>query len=288
MIDTLAIRIAKKKLNNYSIEDLTNKLNKLPEVIDMYTKSCGKDISIVLKPSRSSNRCTSTIFETSNLIKSIEKDFNVSSKLLRFDIAYDTNDKLEEKRNIFTLFLGCINYIRSNSCYGISSLNSDFVIKNIKISNNKLETTIYDSQDKINRKTSTRIENRIKRASSSGSLEQIIKKDTIKYLDELNNVTKILPFFEKSYVDFLIEIWNKNKEKYSDNTEFINTLDLNGLIMTRAILSQLLSKIGYTGKLESFIKNFRRNRCHGLNFVSQNDLKKLISELKKNSKLIFK
>ncbi len=33
MIDTLAIRIAKKKLNNYSIEDLTNKLNKLPEVI---------------------------------------------------------------------------------------------------------------------------------------------------------------------------------------------------------------------------------------------------------------
>ena len=284
MIDTLNISI--KSHRHLTVESLKS-INKLPEVISKYTRLNGDSISIILKPSFQYKNTTSNLSETIELVKSIEDNFNTKAKLLRFDIAYDTNDTLKDNKNIFNLFLGCLNYIRNSSRSSIGHFKIGLSNKNFKISNNKLETTIYDSQDKIKRNAATRIENRVKRVSSL-PFEKAIINDISKYITELNNITKNIPYFEKSHVIFLIKEWNENKKELGYCIDkFINNIDLSGLILTRNILSELLPKIGYTGKTESFIKNYRRRSPQGLNFVSKNDLNKLITQLKKNAKSIY-
>lgn len=101
MIDTLNISI--KSHRHLTVESLKS-INKLPEVIGKYTRLNGDSISIILKPSFQYKNTTSNLSETIELVKSIEDNFNTKAKLLRFDIAYDTNDTLKDNKNIFNLF----------------------------------------------------------------------------------------------------------------------------------------------------------------------------------------
>ena len=209
MIDTLNISI--KSHRHLTVEPLKS-INKLPEAVGQYTRLSDDSISIVLRPSFRHKNTTSNLSEAVELVKFIENNLNANAKLLRFDIAYDTSDTLKDNKNIFNLFLGCLNYIRNPNPGNVGNFKMGLSNKNFKISNSKYETTIYDSLPKIKRNAASRIENRIKKVSSF-PIEKAIIDNTVKYIAELNSITKAIPYFEKYQVALLTKDWNENKSE---------------------------------------------------------------------------
>lgn len=284
-IDTLGIEYGESFELEQLLEDKA--------VLDKYISSTKSGaIRVAIKPSKTINGgiATTKIVESLKVFTEIEQVNGLTNGIVyRVDIAADLTCNLDLNRNLFRLFLECLNANRTGIDVFTTKkgLNN---IANLKIKNRYVETTIYNCIDKV-RIGKTRIENRILEIRTKGTHQEKLEKEFLKYIDELNGMDQNIELIENRYIENLLNIYNseigKNFECFK---EFIVWADKEGYIMTSRILKELLEQTETSYDLRNFIREFRRNRKGALRFAAKSELKELSHsirmELKKSLKKV--
>lgn len=286
-------------IDTLELEFQGNIINKENEsVIDKYSRINTKGNTIlVCKPSIIKNNgvALTTVKQTLEAVTSLECCLDQGKGVIRrLDIAIDSLDKIEDNRALTRMFLECLNLERRKE----SSKDIFRTIKgigktgNIKIQSKRIQTTIYNCEDK-ERVGNTRIENRILDIRSSENNKKIIEKEIKEYSEELGNIKKDIDKFvervEQKYIAELHREYIENINKqFRTFTEFVAWSDREGYILTSDMLKGLMKKVGITSNVTTYAKNFRRLRTGSLDFTSKNDIKKLIVEMRKSLKNIMK
>lgn len=282
-IDTLGIE--------YSESLELKKLIENKAVLDKYissTKSGG--IRVAIKPSKTINGgvATTKIIESLQVFEEIERSNGLTKGIVyRVDIAADLTCKLDLNKNLFRLFLECLNAHRT----GIEVFTTKKGLNNIanfKIKSRYVETTIYNCVDKI-RIGNTRIENRILEIRAKGTDREKLEYEFKKYINELDGLDKKLEFIENQYINNLTDIYTSEMGiKFGCFKEFIVWADKEGYLLTSRILKELLVITNSSYDIRNFIREFRRNRKGTLKFTSKGELIELANcirmELKKSLK----
>lgn len=249
-----------------------------------------REKKIAIKPSKAISAGTELthLQDTLAVIKDIDSTFDVRGNINRLDISADSRILLTDNTKLFRLFLECLNLKREGK--GVLQTKKNLVkTGNLKIKNSKRETTVYSCSD-LNRIAITRIENRILdiRNSTFGDKKTIIN-EMKKYLKEINGLEKELVRVEELYISVLIEEYQETIEKKFRNFhEFLAWVDAEGLILTAEILKGVMVGCGIKSSYKYFVQNFRTYRKDTLKFTSKTELKKLISEIKKELKIATK
>lgn len=282
-IDTLGIEYRE----SFELEQLLE--NKA--VLDRYVSSTKSGaLRVAIKPSKTINGgiATTRIGESLKVFADIEQVNGLTDGIVyRVDIAADLTCNLDLNRNLFRLFLECLNANRTGIDVFMTKkgLNN---IANLKIKNRYVETTIYNCIDKV-RIGKTRIENRVLEIRTKGTHREKLEREFLKYIDELNGMDQNIELIENKYIENLLEIYNSEiGKKFECFKEFIVWADKEGYIMTARILKELLEQTKTSYDLRNFIREFRRNRKGALRFAAKSEMKELSHsirmELKKSLK----
>ena len=250
-----------------------------------------KNKNLVLKVNRNS---TSSLKEFLKIKNWIDELMQEEGKIMRVDLAFDSLEKLEENRKLFRAFLYCLSIVRYKET-DLFETNSIHSPKNLKISKNHYETTIYDCQDKVNRLANTRIENRALYIRDNLEDKEKIEKEILRYNSELKQILlrideeiSLLDIIDKFLIPKHIDFYNNSDIKLTI-IEFIVHLDLLGFIFTKISLEKILKQLNYTKSVDYFVREYRRKRGEkSLKFISKNELKELIKAiLKENKKTVL-
>jgi hypothetical protein len=237
---------------------------------------------------RNPNGLLSDIEEMLFFIKELEHFTDAEVKIVRVDIAADSNDHLKDNSNLIRLLLECINVSNDRTCEifrTVKGINKDC---NIKLSDRRTEITCYNRTDKKGSGKS-RLEKRNKDIKSKLEHREVLENEIKNYIKELKNLVLFIEKVEDKYVKELTEKFNEEKNViHGTFSGFVESMNKDGFLMTANILKGLMKKIGIKQNSNTFAKNFRRTRTNALNFVSKNELKKLTKELEKNLKLTLK
>ena len=283
MIDTIRVDY-KQELTKENKKKISNHLVKTTDLIE-------KNKNLVLKVNRNS---TSSLKEFLKIKNWIDELMQEEGKIMRVDLAFDSLEKLEENRKLFRAFLYCLSIVRYKET-DLFETNSIHSPKNLKISKNHYETTIYDCQDKVNRLANTRIENRALYIRDNLEDKEKIKKEILRYNQELKQILSrldeeisLLDIIDKFLIPKHIDFYNNSDIKLTI-IEFIVHLDLLGFIFTKISLEKILKQLNYTKSVDYFVREYRRKRGEkSLKFISKNELKELIKAiLKENKKTVL-
>jgi hypothetical protein len=283
MIDTIRVDY-KQELTKENKKKISNHLVKTTDLIE-------KNKNLVLKVNRNS---TSTLKEFLKIKNWIDELMQEEGKIMRVDLAFDSLEKLEENRKLFRAFLYCLSIVRYKET-DLFETNSIHSPKNLKISKNHYETTIYDCQDKVNRLANTRIENRALYIRDNLEDKEKIEKEILRYNSELKQILlrideeiSLLDIIDKFLIPKHIDFYNNSDIKLTI-IEFIVHLDLLGFIFTKISLEKILKQLNYTKSVDYFVREYRRKRGKkSLKFISKNELKELIKAiLQENKKTVL-
>jgi hypothetical protein len=283
MIDTIRVDY-KQELTKENKKKISNHLVKTTDLIE-------KNKNLVLKVNRNS---TSSLKEFLKIKNWIDELMQEEGKIMRVDLAFDSLEKLEENRKLFRAFLYCLSIVRYKET-DLFETNSIHSPKNLKISKNHYETTIYDCQDKVNRLANTRIENRALYIRDNLEDKEKIEKEILRYNSELKQILlrideeiSLLDIIDKFLIPKHIDFY-KNSDIKLTIIEFIVHLDLLGFIFTKISLEKILKQLNYTKSVDYFVREYRRKRGEkSLKFISKNELKELIKAiLKENKKTVL-
>lgn len=274
-IDTLGIEYGE------SLE--LEKLIENKAVLDKYISSTKSGaIRVAIKPSKSINGgiATTKIMESLQVFSDLQKNNGLNhGTVYRVDIACDLTCHLNLNRNLFRLFLECLNNRRT----GVEVFTTKKGLNNLanfKIKNRFVETTIYNCADKI-RIGNTRIENRILEIRVKGTDQEKLEYEFKKYINELDGLEQNLEIIENRYIDNLMSIYNLEiGVKFGNFKEFISWADKEGYLLTSVILKGLLEKTNSPYNIRNFIREFRRHRKGTLRFTSKSELKELVNSIK--------
>ena len=259
-------------------------------VLEKYTYLIGvEEILVTIKASNILNGGIelTNLNETMEIIKDIELNFNlVFETLSRVDFSVDLLGTVKENKKKFILFLECLDLKRK----GMGMYETKKPVRqnkktgNLKISTNRVQTTIYDCIDKP-RLANTRIENRIVNIRAKEIIKKRIQLEMKKYIKELNKLEELVPIVEDFYIDYLINEYKKTiKKEFGAFTEFVAWADKEQLILTERVLKELLKASGITTRLKVFLNSFRNLRPDTLKFTNKSELKSLILLVKKELK----
>ena len=283
MIDTIRVDY-KQEITKENKEKISKHLVKSNDLIE-------KNRNLVLKVNRNS---TSSLKEFLNIKNWIDELMQEEGKIMRVDLAFDSLEKLEENRKLFRAFLYCLSIVRYKET-DLFETNSIHSPKNLKISKNHYETTVYDCQDKTNRLANTRIENRALYIRDNLEDKEKIEKEILRYNSELKQILlrideeiSLLDIIDKFLIPKHIDFYNNSDIKLTI-IEFIVHLDLLGFIFTKISLEKILKQLNYTKSVDYFVREYRRKRGEkSLKFISKNELKELIKAiLKENKKTVL-
>ncbi len=283
MIDTIRVDY-KQELTKENKKKISNHIVKTTDLIE-------KNKNLVLKVNRNS---TSSLKEFLKIKNWIDELMQEEGKIMRVDLAFDSLEKLEENRKLFRAFLYCLSIVRYKET-DLFETNSIHSPKNLKISKNHYETTIYDCQDKVNRLANTRIENRALYIRDNLEDKEKIEKEILRYNSELKQILlrideeiSLLDIIDKFLIPKHIDFYNNSDIKLTI-IEFIVHLDLLGFIFTKISLEKILKQLNYTKSVDYFVREYRRKRGEkSLKFISKNELKELIKAiLKENKKTVL-
>lgn len=284
MIDTIRVDY-EKDITKEILKKYSNFISKSSNLIDK--KKC-----LVLKKNRNS---TSSLQEMIEIKKYLDIDMQDEGVIMRVDLAFDSLEKLEENRKLFRAFLYSLSIIRYKdiNLFETSLIHNP---KNLKITKNNYETTIYDCQDKVNRLANTRIENRALYIRDNLEDKEKIKKEILRYNQELKEILyrldeeiSLFDIIDKFLIPKHIDFYKNSETKFLNISEFIAYLDRSGFIFTKNTLDKILKELGHKANVNNFIREFRRKRGEkSLKFISKNELKELIKAiLKENKKTVL-
>ena len=284
MIDTIRVDY-KQELTKENKKKISNHLVKTTDLIE-------KNKNLVLKVNRNS---TSSLKEFLKIKNWIDELMEEEGKIMRVDLAFDSLDKLEDNRKLFRAFLYSLSIIRYKdiNLFETSLIHNP---KNLKISKNNYETTIYDCQDKVNRLANTRIENRALYIRDNLEDKEKIEKEILRYNSELKQILyrldeeiSLFDIIDKFLIPKHIDYYKNSETKFLNKSEFIAYLDRLGFIFTKNTLDKILKELGHKANVNNFIREFRRKRGeNSLKFISKNELKELTKAiLKENKKTVL-
>ena len=259
-------------------------------VIEKYTYLIGvEEVLITIKASSVLNGGIelTNLNETMEIVEDIALNFNIDFETLsRVDFSVDLLETVKENKKKFILFLECLDLRRK----GTGMFETKKPVKqnkktgNLKISTNRVQTTIYDCMDKP-RLANTRIENRIVNIRAKEIIKKRIQFELKKYIKELHKLEELVPMVEDFYINFLIEEYKESKGKYFRTfTGFIEWADKEQYILTERVLKEVLKSSGLKIRFNYFTKDFKKNREKALKFTSKTDIKKMIIILKRELK----
>lgn len=283
MIDTIRVDY-KQELTKENKEKISKHLVKSNDLME-------KNRNLVLKVNRNS---TSSLNEFLNIKNWIDELMQEEGKIMRVDLAFDSLDKLEDNRKLFRAFLYSLSIIRykDTNLFETSLVHTP---KNLKIARHNYSTTVYDCQDKTNRLSNTRIENRALYIRDNLEDKEKIEKEILRYNSELKQILlrideeiSLLDIIDKFLIPKHIDFYNNSDIKLTI-IEFIVHLDLLGFIFTKISLEKILKQLNYTKSVDYFVREYRRKRGEkSLKFISKNELKELIKAiLKENKKTVL-
>ena len=283
MIDTIRVDY-EQKITKENKEKISKHLVKSNDLIE-------KNRNLVLKVNRNS---TSSLKEFLNIKNWIDELMQEEGKIMRVDLAFDSLDKLEDNRKLFRAFLYSLSIIRykDTNLFETSLVHTP---KNLKIARHNYSTTVYDCQDKTNRLSNTRIENRALYIRDNLEDKEKIEKEILRYNSELKQILlrideeiSLLDIIDKFLMPKHIDFYNNSDIKLTI-IEFIVHLDLLGFIFTKISLEKILKQLNYTKSVDYFVREYRRKRGEkSLKFISKNELKELIKAiLKENKKTVL-
>lgn len=283
MIDTIRVDY-KQEITKENKEKISKHLVKSNDLME-------KNRNLVLKVNRNS---TSSLNEFLNIKNWIDELMQEEGKIMRVDLAFDSLDKLEDNRKLFRAFLYSLSIIRykDTNLFETSLVHTP---KNLKISRHNYSTTVYDCQDKTNRLSNTRIENRALYIRDNLEDKEKIEKEILRYNSELKQILlrideeiSLLDIIDKFLIPKHIDFYNNSDIKLTI-IEFIVHLDLLGFIFTKISLEKILKQLNYTKSVDYFVREYRRKRgVNSLKFISKNELKELIKAiLKENKKTVL-
>ena len=262
-------------------------------VLEKYTYLIGiEEILVTIKASNILNGGIelTNLNETMEIIKDIELNFNlVFETLSRVDFSVDLLGTVKENKKKFILFLECLDLKRK----GMGMYETKKPVRqnkktgNLKISTNRVQTTIYDCIDK-RRLANTRIENRIVNIRTKEVIEKRIQLEMKKYIKELNKLEELVPLVEDFYINFLIEQYRVTKGKHFNTfTGFIEWADFENLILTERVLKDVLKASGLKISFKEFVRKFKKVRPNTLNYSGKTEVKKLSLLIKKELKKVM-
>lgn len=262
-------------------------------VLEKYTYLIGvEEILVTIKASNILNGGIelTNLNETMEIIKDIELNFNlVFETLSRVDFSVDLLGTVKENKKKFILFLECLDLKRK----GMGMYETKKPVRqnkktgNLKISTNRVQTTIYDCIDKP-RLANTRIENRIVNIRAKEIIKKRIQLEIKKYIKELNKLEELVPIVEDFYINYLVEEYQESKGEYFRTfTGFIEWADKEQHILTERILKELLKASGLSISFKKFCDKYRNSgRKKGLIFTNKTEVKNLTNVLKRELKKI--
>lgn len=259
-------------------------------VIEKYTYLIGvEEVLITIKASNILNGGVelTNIDETMEIIDNMALILNIDfDTLSRVDFSVDLLGTVKENKKKFILFLECLDLRRN----GVGMYETKKPVRqnkktgNLKISTNRVQTTIYDCMDKP-RLANTRIENRIVNIRAKEIIKKRIQLEMKKYIKELHKLEELVPIVEDFYINYLINEYKKTiKKEFGTFTEFVAWADKEQLILTERVLKELLKASGITTRLKIFLNSFRNLRPETLKFTNKSELKSLILLVKKELK----
>ncbi|MGL5596053.1 MAG: hypothetical protein ACRCX7_06390 [Cetobacterium sp.] len=262
-------------------------------VLEKYTYLIGiEEILVTIKASNILNGGIelTNLSETMEIIKDIELNFNlVFETLSRVDFSVDLLGTVKENKKKFILFLECLDLKRK----GMGMYETKKPVRqnkktgNLKISTNRVQTTIYDCIDK-RRLANTRIENRIVNIRTKEVIKKRIQLEMKKYIKELNKLEELVPLVEDFYINFLIEQYRVTKGKHFNTfTGFIEWADFENLILTERVLKDVLKASGLKISFKEFVRKFKKVRPNTLNYSGKTEVKKLSLLIKKELKKVM-
>lgn len=259
-------------------------------VIEKYTYLIGvEEVLITIKASNLLNGGVelTDLNDTIEIVEDIALNLNIDFETLsRVDFSVDLLETVKENKKKFVLFLECLDLRRK----GAGMYETKKPVKenkktgNLKISTNRVQTTIYDCIDKP-RLANTRIENRIVNIRAKEIIKKRIQFELKKYIKELHKLEELVPIVEDFYINFLIEQYKATKGKHFNTfTGFIEWADFENLILTERILKEVLKASGLKISFKEFVRKFKKVRPDTLNYASKTEVKNLVSLVKKELK----
>lgn len=259
-------------------------------VIEKYTYLIGvEEILVTIKASSVLNGGIelTNLNETIEIVEDISLNLNIDFEALsRVDFSVDLLETVKENKKKFVLFLECLDLRRK----GAGMYETKKPVKenkktgNLKISTNRVQTTIYDCIDKP-RLANTRIENRIVNIRAKEIIKKRIQFELKKYIKELHKLEELVPMVEDFYINFLIEQYKVTKGKHFNTfTGFIEWADFENLILTERILKEVLKASGLKISFKEFVRKFKKVRPDTLNYASKTEVKNLVLLVKKELK----
>lgn len=259
-------------------------------VIEKYTYLIGVEkVLITIKASNFLNGGIelTNLNETIEIVENIALNLNIDFETLsRVDFSVDLLETVKENKKKFALFLECLDLRRKGAgMYETKKpVRQNKKTGNLKISTNRIQTTIYDCMDKP-RLASTRIENRIINIRAKEIIKKRIQLEMKKYIKELHKLEELVPIVEDFYINYLITEYKKTiKKEFGTFTEFVAWADKEQLILTERVLKELLKSSGVTTRLKVFLNSFRNLRSDTLKFTNKSELKSLVLLVKKELK----
>lgn len=273
---------------NVDIEEVKS----LNGVLEKYTYLIGvEEVLITIKASNILNGGIelTTLDETMEIIEDMALNLNIDfDTLSRVDFSVDLLGTVKDNKKKFILFLECLDLRRKGAgMYETKKpVRQNKKTGNLKISTNRVQTTIYDCMDKP-RLANTRIENRIVNIRAKEIIKKRIQFELKKYIKELHKLEELVSLVEDSYINFLIEQYKTTKGRHFNTfTGFIEWADFENLVLTERILKEVLKASGLKISFKEFVRKFRKVRPNTLNYTSKTEVKNLVLLIKKELKKV--
>lgn len=232
---------------------------------------------------KNGKRRLSSIKETIDFIAD-KKICGEINSLDRLDITIDFTETLREKQNLFRMLLECIAKEKKMSKEVFATVKGIAVKGNLKISNNRLEYTIYNHEDKTERQGCSRFEVHNNDMRVKNITKKVLEEKVLGFITDLKECVKYIGKIEEEYINGLEQKYQETKNNFRTFSEFVAWADYEGYILTSEILKGLMKKVGIKSSYNSFRDMFKRNRKETLKFTSKKELETTIKNIEKELK----
>ena len=236
---------------------------------------------------KNGKRRLSSIKETIDFIAD-KKICGEINSLDRLDITIDFTETLREKQNLFRMLLECIAKEKKMSKEVFATVKGIAVKGNLKISNNRLEYTIYNHEDKTERQGCSRFEVHNNDMRVKNITKKVLEEKVLGFITDLKECVKYIGKIEEEYINGLEQKYQETKNNFRTFSEFVAWADYEGYILTSEILKGLMKKVGIKSSYNSFRDMFKRNRKETLKFTSKKELETTIKNIEKELKKCVK
>lgn len=236
---------------------------------------------------KNGKRRLSSIKETFDFIAEKRECGEINS-LDRLDITIDFTETLREKQNLFRMLLECIAKEKKMSKEVFATVKGIAVKGNLKISNNRLEYTIYNHEDKTERQGCSRFEVHNNDMRVKNITKKVLEEKVLGFITDLKECVKYIEEIEEEYINGLEQKYQETKNNFRTFSEFVAWADYEGYILTSEILKGLMKKVGIKSSYNSFRDMFKRNRKETLKFTSKKELETTIKNIEKELKKCVK